>query len=493
MNVMCLTICFFVFVAWARPQTTENEPQQSISLTVPASVPLRVYLTKRIPKKVGAPVEAKLLEGVYAFDRQVIPPGTQVLGHVSRLEPVSKFERTKAVLGGDFTPLHRAQVEFTSLQLPDGRQIAVQTQENIGLNSIYSPRPPSKKNPKPQSNTSGVLGTGKQMIHDQITTQIDRVKSIPDLVRAPNKMERLSDYLMAKLPYHPQFVRNGTRFDAELRNPLDFGAASLTRSSMLLLGTQPAADSLVHARLITPLDSSASKPGQVVGAVVSEPLFSPDHKLILPEGTRLNGSVVMAQRARWFHRTGKLRFNFQDVDLPAEAAQLKFPDPEPVSAPTPQTQVATQKVLRFRSQAILKAAESDQAPVRVDSEGGVKTTESKTRFIQAAIAILIAQKAGDNDRDRFKGGGIGGGGIGSAGGGQNGNVSGRTLGGGLGFGLLGSLLSQTSKYVGTAFGYYGLGWTVYSTIVARGQEVEFGKNAVIDIGFNPRTPATASK
>jgi hypothetical protein len=91
MNVKYLTVIFSVFVMWAQPPATENEPQQSVPLAVPAGVPLRLYLTKRIPKKVGAPVEAKLLEGVYAFDREVIPAGTQVLGHVSRLEPVSKF------------------------------------------------------------------------------------------------------------------------------------------------------------------------------------------------------------------------------------------------------------------------------------------------------------------------------------------------------------------------------------------------------------------
>jgi hypothetical protein len=166
---------------------------------------------------------------------------------------------------------------------------------------------------------------------------------------------------------------------------------------------------------------------------------------------------------------------------------LKFPEPATAPVETPAPAVETQKVLRFRSQAILKAAESDEAPVKVDSEGGVKATESKSRFIETAIALLIAQKAGDNDRDRFKGGG------GSVGTGQNGNVSGRTLGGGLGFGLLGSLLSQSSKYVGTAFGYYGLAWSVYSTVIARGPEVQFDKNAVVDIGFNPRTSTSASK
>ena len=480
-----LPIVFFLFVPWAQPQTAESEPPQNIPLTVPASVPLRVYLTKRVPKKVGAPVEAKLIEGVYAFDRQVIPPGSQVLGHVSRLQPVTKFMRTKAVLGGDFTPLHRADVEFTSVKMPDGRELAIDTQENAGLNSIFSPKPPSKRNPKPQNNP-GLLGTGKQMVTDQINTQIDRVKSIPDMVRAPNKMERLSDYFMAKLPYHPQYVRSGTRFNAELRNPLDFGSTAVTRSSMLLLGTQPAAESLVHARLITPLDSGTSKQGQEVSAILSEPLFSSDHKLVLPEGTRISGSVVVAQRARWFHRTGKLRFNFQNVDLPEQAAQLTFPEPAPATAAA--FPVQHERVLQLRTQAILKAGESDQAPVKVDSEGGVKTTESKTRFIQTAIAVLIAQKAGDTDGGHLHGGGVGG-----VGGQPESNVSGRTLGGGLGFGLIGSLVSQSSKYVGSALGYYGLAWTVFSTVIARGSEVQFDKNAVIDIGFNPRTTASVSK
>src|SRR5260370_41187682 len=95
------------------PQDFKSDQPQSIPLTVPASVPLRLYLTKRVSKRVGAPVEAKLLGPVYAFDHEVIPAGTQAIGHVSRLQSVSKWERTRAILGGDFTPLHVAQIEFT--------------------------------------------------------------------------------------------------------------------------------------------------------------------------------------------------------------------------------------------------------------------------------------------------------------------------------------------------------------------------------------------
>jgi hypothetical protein len=43
------------------------------------------------------------------------------------------------------------------------------------------------------------------------------------------------------------------------------------------------------------------------------------------------------------------------------------------------------------------------------------------------------------------------------------------------------------------FGYYGLAWSVYSAVIAVGGEVEFNKNAVMDIRFGARTPAPGSK
>jgi hypothetical protein len=42
--------------------------------------------------------EAGLLTPVYAFDHEVIPAGTQVLGHVSRTQPVSRLNLAKEPL-----------------------------------------------------------------------------------------------------------------------------------------------------------------------------------------------------------------------------------------------------------------------------------------------------------------------------------------------------------------------------------------------------------
>jgi hypothetical protein len=308
---------------------------------------------------------------------------------------------------------------------------------------------------------------------------VDRVKSIPDLVRMPGKKEMVEDYLLAKLPYHPQYVRSRTRFDAELAEPLSFGSEPVPQGSLALVGTEPKADSVAHARLITPLDSALSKQGEMVEAVLAEPVFSADHRLVLPEGTHLKGTVVAARKARWFHRSGQLRFNFQEINLPAEVARVAKGEEDTQAAGTVATQHPAQEMLKTRTQATLQAAESTgKAPLKVDGEGGVQAKESKTRFLAAAAAVMIARSAGDNDPIRNHNRQI----IG-----QNPNVGGRTIGGGFGFGLLGAAISQSSRYVGTAFGYYGMAWSLYSTLIARGAEVQFGKSAMVDIRFNTRS------
>ena len=454
----------FVFAAIASPQDTST----TIPLTVPAGVPLRLYLIKRVAKRVDAPVEARLLTPLYAFDHEAVPAGTEVIGRVSRVQPVPRWQRLRAVFGGDFTPLHIAEIEFTFLVMPDGRRMELNTVESPGLNTLVPVKPPKLKAPSPQVQNSGILGTTKQAAKDQIDAQIARIKGIPDLVRGTNKKEWLYDYAMSRLPYHPQSVRNRTRFDAVLKSPLDFGSETVSWNALAILGSQPDPGSIVHARLLTKVDSRNSKPGDGIEAALEQPLFSADHRLILPEGTLVEGSVAVARKANWFHRTGRLRLTFQSVVLTPQTAELRN-----AAVNTAET---TERKLQFRTQATVSAAEGGNGPVKVDSEGTVQAQESKTRFIGTAVALLITHRAADND-------------TGKAGvnGNNNPNVSGRTLGGGLGFGLLGSIAAQSSKNVGMALGYYGMAWTVFSTIIERGADVQFDRNAVIDIGFNDRS------
>ena len=459
-----------VLASSAAAQSAPDEAQSTVSLNVPSGAPLRLYVTRRVSKRLGAPVEAKLLEPVFAFDREVIPAGTVATGKVSRTQSVGKWQRFSTILNGDFTPIRRAEVEFTTLKLADGREFSVRTVGVMGLNSLYvEPSKKKKQSPtaQPQVQNGGILGTAKQTAKDRIKGAInDRSRGFADVVRGPNKKEKLIDLMWSKSPYHPQYWRRGTRFDSPLRDPLELGSASVKLQDLAALGTQPAPDSVGHVRLLSALNSADAQRGQAVEAVLTAPLFSAEHKLVLPEGTRLSGEVVVAKKARSFHRSGQLRFEFRSVDLPPQIASLRRTAP---AAP-------------MKTEAALEAAEgSGKAPIQVDSEGGVQARESKTRFLAPVVSLMLASRAADNDAGRHHSTGATGG---------DANVSGRTLGGGLGFGLLGAAISQTSPYVGMAFGYYGLAWSVYSSVIGRGGDVEFQKNAMMDVKFGARTPAS---
>nr|MDQ2899440.1 hypothetical protein [Acidobacteriota bacterium] len=289
-----------------------------------------------------------------------------------------------------------------------------------------------------------------------------RARGVADLVHGPDKKDRLEEFLIAKLPYHPQWVRKGTRFDAVLRDPLAFGTAAVNTDALKQMGTQPPSDSVVHARLLVHLDSGTAKLGQPVEAVVSQPLFSAANQLILPAGSRLTGAVTLVRRARWFHRGGQIRFSFQKVDLPPDTLRFVKASAEPI-----------------KIAAKLESAEGGRTPIKVDEEGGVKTDEPKTRLIAPAISVLIAAKTLDNDENRR--------GIHEG----ESNPGGRSLGGFSGFGLLGTIAAQSSRNVGSALGFYGMAVSVYTNIVARGPEIEFADNAAMDIRFGSRPPLAA--
>jgi hypothetical protein len=196
--------------------------------------------------------------------------------------------------------------------------------------------------------------------------------------------------------------------------------------------------------------------------VLSQPLFSADHKLVLPQGTRLDGKITLARRARLLHRGGQLRFAVENLEVPTLAAE------QTAQAPAPSGHVE-------RVQAQLTKVEADPGALKVDREGTAKATESKTRLLRPVIAGLVAMKSLDNDTGKQTASGTGGA--------TGANTSGRALGGFSGFGLLGIAASRGPSEIGAALGFYGLAWSVYSNIIARGTEVTFEKNTAMAIRF----------
>jgi hypothetical protein len=182
-------------VAWSANDLPSATTTLQVPLTVAAGVPLRLYTIKRLRMRIGEPVQARLIDPVYAFDRIVVPSGAELQGRVIKLDPVAKMTRLQAILNGDFSPLHFARVEFTNITLPDGHNLAIHTVDSQGLPTLYSPPRPGKKKPNNQAANGGVLGTAKQQAQQQVQQQLSaRSNGLLDLVRGPNKGERLEDF-----------------------------------------------------------------------------------------------------------------------------------------------------------------------------------------------------------------------------------------------------------------------------------------------------------
>ena len=432
----------------AKPVSTSE-----IRLKLDQGTPLRVYLTKRISVHLNEAVFGRLLEPVYSFDRVVLPSGTQVSGRVVHLDPEPRVRRFSNILNGDFTPQHTAEVEFDDLILPNGEHRPIDATESKGLPLVISGSPGRKKDKDTEAKkdgseraSPGLKSTARHVaggaIHSQLNSQ---THGMADILRGPGKLERLEEFLVMKLPYHPQWVRKGTRYDAVLAQPIDFGSVTLKQGDLKWIGSELPAGVHAQARLLTSINSKTAAQGNRFQAKLLEPLFSPEHHLLLPEGTALDGLITQARGARLFHRGGQLRFRFDNVQLPD---------------------------MKLSTEAQMDAVEGNsEANLKVDQEGGVKATESKTRLLRPVVAGLIAAKSMDNDEGKAQ---------------PESNYSGRTLGGGSGFGLAGALAAQSSRYVGSALGFYGLAWSVYRNVIARGQEVEFQQNTALDVRFGSR-------
>jgi hypothetical protein len=214
----------------------------------------------------------------------------------------------------------------------------------------------------------------------------------------------------------------------------------------------------LRARLATPLDSATTARGSRLDAVLTEPVFSADHQLILPEGTRLTGAVTAVKKARRLHRNGQLRFLFDQVQ-------------------TPQRETAT--LLASLHSVDLSA--DDQ--VALDDEGGARVTNSKTRFIAPALAILALAGASevhhhplDEDDPGFGTGAV----RTSAG-----NPGSQSLGGFLGFGLIGAAAARLSHPLGLAFAAVGVAQTVYGHVLGKGRDVRFLADTPIELQLAP--------
>ncbi len=442
--------CFAALCALGAHAQSCAEPDPlapSFRLTVPAGRPLHVRIESQVTvARVGQPIDATVIEPVYAYDRIVIPAGSKVSGHISQLTNPPRRVRAQAMLGGYFSPMRDVTLQFDRLTLSGGRTFPIRTTAQAGTENMTL-------QVAAQPVASGRVARAREAVTRRVHEQIRGASDVVGEIKSPGKLARVKEILVDRLPYHPQHLRRGTVYDANLLAPLDFGSVRLTPAEDG--AALPAPDSIVNVRLVTALDSARDSRGAKVEAVLAAPVFSPRHRLILPEGTVLHGEVTYAVAARHFHRNGQLRFLFERVDVPARSEETML--------------------------ASLHAAEvSADAHVTIDEEGGATVPNSRKRFIAPAVAYVAMRATGDNDRyDRDRLGGS------AVAGSPGANLGGRALGGFSGLGFLGLALSQLSRPVATGLGFYGLAGSVYVAVFGRGSEVRFPSGTRMQLQLAP--------
>jgi hypothetical protein len=438
-----------------RPQgtplvTTEPAPapavDPTIDLTVPAGTPLKVALDQEVRvRQVGQVVHGKLTEPVYSFDKLVIPVGSEVSGRVAALGEIPKMRRTMAALNADFSPTRRVQIEFTELTLADGRKIPLQTVVLPGSQGVLQFVPASNKpnSASPSSLASRKVGEARQQARDQW-------EAVKKQLQQPGKIHRIKRLAIDQLPYRPQYIDVGTGFNADLQSPLQFGSEALMPEMVSAIGEPPPSGSVVHALLVTPLNSATSKKGDRVDAVISQPLVV-SNKLILPEGSHLQGTILQVRPARRLGRNGQLRIVFHQV-VPPNGIEQKI-------------------------EASLEGVEVAKGEhLTLDAEGGAQVTAPRTRYLTTGIAVALAASSLSPDRD-----------AGSAGRG-GGDVGSGAATGASGFKLVGMIVGAVarSRAVNASLGVYGAGMSIYSHFLARGRDVVYPKDMSMVVGLGTR-------
>ena len=422
------------------PVAAAPSPAAPASETLAPGTSLQVELLNHAPMKAGQSLEARLLHPIYVDGKIVVPEGALVHGSVIALEPDAKA-RWHARLRGDFTPFHRAQVRFDSLELQTGPLPLAAGTADRGAPVLHLVA--AGMTPK-QSFVSKQWHAAMDMLHRDIA-----------LLTAPGKADRALQFFYHQLPYHPERIEAHTAWTFELTQPAQLpaneaAAAPEIAASPSASGPAPASAPAsassqgletwqVHALLTGEVTSATAKPGDAVQALVVEPVYDTGRTLVIPQGATLVGRVTTAQAARSFGRNGKLRFNFQEVRFPAGFDR-------PVEG-------------------ALNGANTDKTQnLKLDAEGTI-SPRNQSSAVAPLLLSLLAERALDADGNLYA---------------DNAVASN-------GFGLVGRVvgIATGNRNVAAGLGYYAAGLSFYENFLTPGRDVDFPKDTRIEIQTMP--------
>ena len=411
-----------LFVSLGAAAYAQSLPEtMTVPIVVDEGFPLQVTLTEKLRFKENAVVRATLIDPLYAFDREVVPSGTQVIGKVTGFRKAGKWKRFFTILGGDLTPVREPQITFDTLVLPDGNRIPIET-------SVFA-----------------------------TTGQVVRSDSSKSALVPPVKnggKQRLKNFMWGVAPYRPQSLPAGARFRATLRAPLNFGDAVFQTANREVGRVEPAADHIVSARLLTPLDSRTTQPEAQVEAVLTRPMFSPDQHLLFPAGSRLRGKVVDIRPAGKWHHNGELAFRFETIEPPAWFASGLVP------------------IQKIEGRLVSIQVEGDLDDIQINEQGAMRIAESKKRFIAPVYALVKAGRGIDDTADPFNR---------ALAGAYRSKLTKQITGKGTGLGLAGSISGAMVPPVGIGLGLVGAARSVYSNFLGRGQDIIFPADTSMEI------------
>lgn len=430
-------LVFLAIAVAAVAQEAAMAPVRQSGVTVPAGVPLRVALESRVAiKRVGQPICGRLVDPVYVYDRVALPAGSIVEGHVAKIGGVPIGRRLTAVLAGNLTPLREVRAQFDTIVLRDGSRLSLRTAPSLG--TAHTIR--IAKAPKKGETRKSVLKGARDRLGE-----MDRAAMLA--FKSPGKMSRLQSRLFSMFPYHRQAWPAGTLFDGTLQETVNGVALGDVDARTDYPAVADPNAQEVSARLLTPVSSATARRGSPVEAAVTRPLFSADHVLLIPEGSRLHGEVVEAQPARRFHRNGRVFFVFRRIELPAGAAQ--------------------------DIKGYLEGVEANfDAHMVLDSEGAMRVSSPKTRLIFPAIAMAAAGLSFHQD---YNAQGV-----------PDRDMAGRAESGAVGLGLIGTVLAQISRTMASSIAVSGAAFGIYSTFIVRGENVVLPANTPVKISLGSR-------
>jgi hypothetical protein len=247
--------------------------------------------------------------------------------------------------------------------------------------------------------------------------------------------------LYHQLPYHPQRIAAKTAWSFELTAPLQ-----LPETTASLPDPTPATPAngrpevwSVNATLSRDLTSATAKPGDVVEALVVEPVYDRTSQLVVPQGSKLIGKVSIAIPAKSFARNGKLRFTFQQVQFP-------------------------EGYHREVEGALAGAATEKTQDLKLDAEGTV-TPRNKSSAIAPLLLTMLASRALDED----------------------GNITAQTGVASNGFGLAGRIvgIAAGNRNFAAGMGFYAAGLSAYDNFLRNGRDVVFPRDTRIEIETTP--------